>query len=155
MGIEIERKFLVDADKWQVAAKPYGNSLRQGYMVKEPGKTIRVRIANQQSFITIKGQSHGATRTEYEYEIPRTDAEELLAGFCDNIISKVRYDIQYAGNIWEVDVFFGDNAGLIIAEIELSSEDQAFEKPDWVGEEVTRDKRYFNSNLSVHPYARW
>jgi adenylate cyclase len=155
MGLEIERKYLINLAEWQLVEKPYGNSLRQGYMVKEPGKTVRIRITNQQSFITIKGKSKGATRAEYEYEIPRSDAEELLIGFCEDIITKIRYDIEFAGKTWEVDVFFGDNAGLIIAEIELKSEDEAFEKPTWVGQEVTHDKRYFNSNLSVHPYTKW
>ncbi len=155
MGVEIERKFLVNLAEWQQFEKPYGNSLRQGYMLKEPGKTVRIRITNQQSFITIKGKSKGVTRAEFEYEIPRSEAEELLTDFCEEVITKIRYDIEFAGKIWEVDVFFGDNAGLIVAEIELDSEDEEFAKPSWVGQEVTHDKRYFNSNLSVHPYTKW
>jgi len=155
MGVEIERKFLVNLAEWQLVEKPYGNSLRQGYMIKVPEKTVRIRIANQQSFITIKGKTQGATRAEFEYEIPRNEAEQLIAGFCEDVISKIRYDMEYAGKIWEVDVFFGDNAGLIVAEIELNSEDEDFELPPWVGQEVTSDARYYNSNLSVHPYNKW
>jgi len=155
MGVEIERKFLVITDKWEQAEKPAGSSYRQGYMCKEPGKTVRVRLTDKVAYITIKGKSQGATRAEYEYEIPQNDAEELLENFCDEIITKIRYTLDYAGKIWEVDVFSGDNQGLIVAEIELDDENEEFETPDWVGEEVTHDKRYFNSNLSVHPYAKW
>ncbi len=155
MGVEIERKFRVNLAEWQKIDTPHGNSLRQGYMIKEPEKTVRIRIANQQSFITIKGKTQGATRTEFEYEIPRNEAEQLLTDFCEDVISKIRYNIEFAGKLWEVDVFFGDNAGLIIAEIELDTEDEMFELPPWVGKEVTGDERYYNSNLSVYPYNTW
>lgn len=155
MGVEIERKFLVDRSKWQILQKPAGSFYRQGYIFKEPGKTIRVRVTDQGSYITIKGKSRGATREEYEYSIPPTDAEELLRGFCEEIVTKIRYTINFAGKTWEVDVFSGDNEGLIVAEIELTDEAEQFEIPDWVGQEVTHDKRYFNSNLSVHPYTKW
>jgi len=155
MGVEIERKFLVIADKWETAEKPAGAFYRQGYMCKEPGKTVRVRLTEKVAYITIKGKSEGAARAEYEYVIPQNDAEELLENFCDEIITKVRYAIEYAGKVWEVDVFSGDNQGLIVAEIELNDEAETFETPDWVGEEVTHDKRYFNSNLSVRPYTKW
>lgn len=155
MGIEIERKFLVHHDKWALIQKPKGMVIRQGYMHKEPDKTIRVRVKDQESFITIKGKSEGMSRSEYEYAIPLADGNEMLDAFCDAIIDKVRYNITYAGKLWEVDVFTGDNAGLIVAEIELRSEDETFELPDWIDREVTRDKRYFNSNLSVKPYSNW
>jgi len=155
MGIEIERKFLVVADEWEKTEKPAGSSYRQGYMCKEPSKTVRVRLTDRVAYITIKGKSQGATRAEYEYPIPQNDAEELLQDFCEEIITKIRYTIDYAGKTWEVDVFSGDNEGLIIAEIELNDEAETFETPHWVGEEVTHDKRYFNSNLSVRPYTKW
>ena len=155
MGVEIERKYLVDIAKWQLVDKPVGDFYRQGYMHKEPGKTIRIRITDTAGFITIKGKSQGATRAEYEYDIPVADAEELLSDFCDEVITKTRYRIEYAGKTWEVDVFSGDNEGLIIAEIELHDEAEQFAIPDWVAREVTGEKRYFNSNLSVHPYTRW
>ncbi|WP_448699041.1 CYTH domain-containing protein [Mucilaginibacter sp. AW1-3] len=155
MGVEIERKYLVDLTKWDLLEKPDGSFYRQGYMHKQPGKTIRVRVTNQGSFLTIKGKSLGASRPEYEYAIPTADAEELLRDFCDEIITKMRYRIAHAGKIWEVDVFSGDNEGLVTAEIELTSETETFEIPDWIGKDVTDDKRYFNSNLSVHPYTKW
>ncbi len=155
MGVEIERKFLVNLAEWQIVEKPQGSSYRQGYILKEPQKTIRIRVTDQQSFMTIKGQSTSFSRSEYEYVIPTKDAEELLANFCKEVIVKTRYCIDYAGKTWEVDVFAGDNDGLIVAEIELDSEDEQFELPAWVAQEVTGDNRYYNSNLSVHPYATW
>jgi adenylate cyclase len=155
MGVEIERKYLLNLGIWNELSKPVPKFLRQGYLLKEPGKTVRVRIADKQAFITIKGKSAGMSRSEYEYEIPVADAEELLNAFCDTIISKHRYEITFAGKLWEVDVFMGDNEGLYIAEIELDDEAESFELPEWVGEEVTADKRYFNSNLSVRPYSTW
>jgi CYTH domain-containing protein len=124
-------------------------------MVKEPNKTVRIRIADKQAFITIKGKSTGMSRSEYEYEIPVADAEELLNDFCGSVITKKRYEVRFAGKLWEVDEFLGDNKGLFVAEIELSSEIEAFELPDWISTEVTADKRYFNSSLSIKPYTTW
>jgi adenylate cyclase len=153
MGIEIERKYLVDLEKWNALEKPAPVYYRQGYMAKEPEKTVRIRVAGEKGFITIKGKSTGATRLEYEYEIPLQDANELLITFCQGIITKKRYHVYYAGKLWEVDEFLDNNAGLYIAEIELTNEDEAFDLPVWAGKEVTGDKRYYNSNLSVHPYS--
>jgi adenylate cyclase len=155
MGKEIERKFLVHADIWSNLEKPKGNLLRQGYLTTEPHKTIRVRATNDKGFITIKGISIGATRAEYEYEIPKSEAIELLDQFAENEIAKIRFEISFDSKIWEVDVFSGANEGLIVAEIELESEQEVFTTPDWVAQEVTEDKRYFNSNLSLHPFKEW
>jgi len=157
MPVEIERKFLVDHAQWNALSKPLPNYLIQGYLHSEPGKTIRVRATNDKGFITIKGKSSadGLSRSEFEYEIPKQEALELLANFTNKTIEKNRYEIEFEGNVWEVDVFEGDNAGLIVAEIELESEEQSFEKPVWVREEVTSDFRYFNSALIEKPFKDW
>jgi adenylate cyclase len=155
MGVEIERKFLVDHDKWHQVDKPKGMVIRQGYMLKDDIKTIRIRVRDDQGYITIKGKTHGISRSEYEYAIPLKDGNELLATFCAAVIDKIRYNITFAGNLWEVDVFEGDNKGLIVAEIELDSENEVFDLPDWIAKEVTDDARYFNSNLSVNPFKNW
>jgi CYTH domain-containing protein len=118
-------------------------------------RTVRVRIAGDEAFLTIKGQSTGATRAEFEYPIPKLDAQQLLALCQGPIIQKIRHRVTFEGFMWEVDEFFGDNVGLVVAEIELASEDQQFPKPDWVGQEVTDDPRYFNSKLAQNPYSTW
>jgi adenylate cyclase len=152
MAVEIERKFLVIGQPWQQTP---GVQYRQGYLNRDKARTVRVRVAGDAAFLTIKGVSVGATRAEFEYPIPLADAEALLA-LCDGpLIEKTRYLLDHAGTCWELDVFAGDNAGLVVAEVELASEDQAFARPDWLGEEVTLDTRYFNSNLAVHPYKQW
>ena len=152
MALEIERKFLVIGKDWQAAA---GIEFSQGYLNRDKNRTVRVRIAGTKAFITIKGATKGATRTEFEYEIPLADAENLLT-MCDGpIIQKLRRIIDYKGFKWEIDEFYGDNAELVVAEIELLDESQVFEKPSWLGDEVTYDARYFNSNLAVHPYGSW
>lgn len=154
MGVEIERKFLVRGDAWKTLAE--GVLLRQGYLSSQPERVVRVRVEGDAARLTIKGKSSGATRGEWEYPIPLADAQVFLDTLCERpVIEKYRYRIPHAGMIWEVDEFLGENAGLVVAEIELASEDQAFERPDWVGEEVTHDARYFNSSLLRHPYARW
>ena len=154
MATEIERKFLVKGRDWQ--AQGQGMRLVQGYLSSEPERTVRVRIAGDLATLNIKGKTEGATRSEWEYPIPVAEAEDLLARLCEQpLIDKIRYRIPYAGMVWEVDEFFGENAGLVVAEIELESEDQAFEKPDWVGEEVTHDARYFNASLIRRPFSRW
>ena len=154
MGTEIERKFLLTGDEWRSLAK--GTAYRQGYLNSQKERTVRVRTIDDKGFLTIKGISVGATRMEFEYEIPVEDARVLLDELCEKpLIEKNRYKIDYAGFTWEVDEFFGENQGLVVAEIELESEDQQFEKPDWVGEEVSGDPRYFNSNLIKEPYSRW
>ncbi|RYE34283.1 MAG: CYTH domain-containing protein [Sphingobacteriaceae bacterium] len=155
MGVEIERKFLVDPQKWEQFKKPEGKLYRQGYLVNEKGKTIRVRTAGDQAFITIKGATAGFTRKEFEYEIPLEDAKELLESFALKGIEKTRYRIPLGDKVWEIDVFAGENEGLLVAEIELKHEKDAFEKPDFLLQEVTDDARYYNSNLVLHPYKSW
>lgn len=155
MGKEIERKFLVDIARWQQFEKPVGQPLRQGYLLTDPDKTIRVRIAGPKGFLTIKGATAGATRLEYEYEIPVAEATELLDSFAESELSKIRYTFSFKDKVWEVDEFLGDNTGLFVAEIELESEGDVFEKPDWITREVTEDRRYFNSNLTKTPYKHW
>lgn len=155
MGVEIERKFLVDPKKWEAFEKPAGKPYRQGYLVNEKDKTVRIRTAGNQAFITIKGATAGFTRKEFEYEIPLEDAKELLQSFDLKRIEKTRYRIPLGDKIWEIDVFSGENGGLIVAEIELKNETDEFEKPDFLLAEVTDDARYYNSNLILHPYKSW
>lgn len=152
MAVEIERKFLVVGDGWRAAS---GVFYSQGYLNRDKARTVRVRIAGEQAFLTIKGVSVGASRAEFEYPIPLWDARELLALCEQPLIEKNRRKILYEGFVWEVDEFLGENLGLVVAEIELPAEDTIFARPDWVGEEVTEDVRYFNSNLSRTPYTRW
>ncbi|MGB5503003.1 MAG: CYTH domain-containing protein [Polyangiales bacterium] len=154
MPEEIERKFLVTGDGWREAA--VGTRFRQGFLSTEPERTVRVRVAGARGSITVKGKTVGAKREEFEYEIPLQDVERMLDGLCKRpFIEKVRYTLSVGRHVWEIDVFEGENAGLVIAEIELGSEDEAFEKPDWAGEEVTDDPRYFNSNLVAKPFRAW
>ena len=154
MSIEIERKFLVRGDAWRALA--HGTLLRQGYLSSAPERVVRVRIEGDAAVLTIKGKSVGATRGEWEYPIPVADAQIFLDSLCERpIIEKCRYRIPFQGMTWEVDEFMGDNAGLIVAEIELKSEQQQFARPEWVGDEVTHDPRYFNANLLRHPYSQW
>ncbi len=154
MAKEIERKFLIRGDVWRSLAK--GTSYRQGYLNSAKERTVRIRTIDDKAFLTIKGLTVGATRSEYEYEIPLAECNAMLDTLAEKpIIDKKRYKVPFGGLTWEIDEFFGDNAGLIVAEVELKSEDQAFNKPEWVGEEVTGDARYFNSNLIRHPYTRW
>ena len=155
MGIEIERKFLVKKEKWNQLEKPRGENFRQGYLLTDPKKTIRVRQTSDKGFLTIKGISVGATRAEYEYEIPFEEAQELLDQFAVSELSKIRYKISVDHHIWEVDVFLGENEGLIVAEIELKTEDESFKIPDWIAQEVTAEEKYFNSNLTLNPYKNW
>lgn len=152
MATEIERKFLVTGSAWRTSD---GQRIVQGYLNRDKARTVRVRIAGPQAFLTIKGATVGASRAEFEYPIPLADAEALL-GLCDGpLIDKVRHRVALGGLLWEVDEFLGDNAGLVVAEVELVSEDQAVDLPPWVGDEVTHDHRYFNSNLASHPFGRW
>lgn len=155
MAKEIERKYLVDIEKWKKLEKPSAQHYRQGYLVTDPQKTIRIRLTDTKGFLTIKGISVGTTRSEYEYEIPVDEAKELLDNFSVAELSKTRYHIGFENKIWEVDEFLGDNTGLFVAEIELQSEDEVFELPEWVGKEVTEDARYYNSNLTMNPYKNW
>ncbi len=153
MGKEIERKFLVCGEGYRcVPGTPY----RQGYLSSVKERVVRVRTAGTKGFLTIKGVSVGVTRAEFEYEIPFDEANALLDDICERpLIEKTRYKVPFAGLVWEVDEFHGDNAGLVVAEVELSAEGQAFDKPSWVGEEVSGDPRYFNSNLLKSPYCSW
>jgi Uncharacterized protein conserved in bacteria len=154
MGQEIERKFLVNSDKFKQLAK--GIHYRQGYMSRTDKGVVRVRIAGDKGYLTIKGKKSGISRLEYEYEIPVADAVEMLDKLCMKPdIEKYRYHVGFDGFTWEVDEFLGANAGLVVAEIELPEEDTPFTKPDWIGAEVSHDARYFNSNLIKHPYSEW
>jgi CYTH domain-containing protein len=152
VGIEIERKFLVTGDAWRAApAVAYA----QGYLNRDPQRTVRVRIAGDGAWLTVKGATRGATRAEFEYPIPRADAEALLA-LCDGpAVRKLRRVVVHAGARWEVDEFLDANAGLVVAEIELPAEDAPFARPGWLGAEVTHDARYFNSALAARPYVLW
>ena len=155
MGVEIERKFLVDYNKWKQLAKPNGTHFRQGYVLSDDNRTIRIRITDQHAYITFKGASSGITRKEFEYKIPIDEGLELIDGFALSEVEKIRYCIEYEGKTWEVDEFSGKNAGLILAEIELLREDEEFEKPDWVSIEVSDEERYYNACLAVYPFADW
>jgi adenylate cyclase len=155
MGIEIERKFLVNKEKWDQVTKDKKSLYRQGYIVSEPEKTIRVRLTDKEAFLTIKGLTVGASRPEFEYSIPVEEAQQLLDGFCDSVVSKIRYFIHHDNMLWEVDEFLGENEGLIVAEIELDAEEEAFSVPEWVSKEVTLEKKYSNSNLARRPYKGW
>ncbi|MCK4537535.1 MAG: CYTH domain-containing protein [Candidatus Krumholzibacteria bacterium] len=154
MAKEIERKYLVKDTDWQALAE--GTVYRQGYLSTVKERTVRVRTIDDNGYLTVKGITVGATRAEYEYEIPAEDANRMLDDLCERpIIEKKRYVIGYEGLTWEVDEFGGENHGLVVAEVELSDENQAIALPDWIGEEVTGDPKYFNSNLIKHPYSKW
>jgi len=158
MGVEIERKFLLANDDWRALGEPV--LLRQGYLSSTPERTVRVRVegrtGHEQGVLTIKSKSQGAARGEWEYPIPLHDATELLERLCERpLVEKYRRRIEHAGFTWEVDEFLGENAGLVVAEIELPAEDTRFDKPAWIGQEVTNDRRYYNSNLIRSPYSTW
>ncbi|HEV2609799.1 MAG TPA: CYTH domain-containing protein [Noviherbaspirillum sp.] len=154
MGVEIERKFLLRDERWKTLGQ--GVLIRQGYLSSHGDRIVRVRIVGQEAILTIKGRSQGAARDEWEYSIPLADAEVFLDTLCEKpIIEKYRYRVPHDGMTWEIDEFLGDNAGLVVAEIELEAEDQLFSKPDWIGEDVTHDSRYVNANLLRHPYSKW
>jgi CYTH domain-containing protein len=154
MAIEIERKFLVKNDTWRSLAT--GENYCQGYINTQNGTTVRVRIAGDRAYLTLKGRSQGQARSEFEYPIPLAEAQEILATLCDRpFIEKIRYRIKQGDIVWEVDEFLGDNAGLILAEVELTDENQSIELPDWIAQEVTHDSRYYNSRLAKTPYCQW
>ncbi len=155
MAIEIERKFLVRNDDWRAQADA-GEICRQGYLSHDPHRSVRVRIAGERAELNIKSAITPIRRLEYEYSIPLADAREMLDLLCDDErVDKVRYHVRHGQHVWEVDVFEGANAGLVLAEIELGDENESFEKPPWLGEEVSNDPRYFNMNLARHPWTRW
>lgn len=153
MAQEIERKFLM-TDLTCIAGMT-GFRWRQAYLSRVPERTVRVRIGDSSAFLTVKGKSRGAVRDEFEYAIPVADAEELLS-LCDGfVVDKTRYLVEHAGHVWEIDVFHGDNEGLVVAEVELAAEDEHVELPSWTGPEVTDDYRYQNSSLSEKPFRTW
>lgn len=156
MSREIERKFLVHGDGWRSEPTQGGLLIRQGYLSAEKACTVRVRTAGARAFLTVKGAQIGAVRAEYEYEIPVQDAHEMLDTLCGRpLIEKTRHELDVGGRHWVVDVFAGDNQGLVVAEVELEEENQAIELPDWIAEEVTHDPRYLNVNLVKQPYNLW
>ncbi len=154
MANEIERKFLVKDDSWRQLARP--TRYRQGYLSTARERTVRVRTVDDRGYLTIKGLAVGLSRPEYEYEIPGSEADEMLTNLCEKpLIEKNRYKISCGSLTWEVDEFLGDNQGLVVAEIELPAADHALELPEWVGAEVSDDHRYCNSNLVKNPFTRW
>ena len=154
MALETERKFLLHY--LPISLMVNGNLIRQGYMINKKNLTVRVRLSGDQCFLTIKGATCNASRKEFEYPVPQQDAREMLLLFCKKpLIEKTRYKIKFKNFEWIIDEFSCDNQGLVVAEIELDSIDQSFEKPDWIGKEVTHDVRYYNSNLIEKPYSSW
>jgi len=153
MAKEIERKFLVDSSK--LPTLPKGYIMKQGY-VPTQGITVRARISDDQAFLTLKGRATGLSRSEFEYPIPVEDAQQILNELCTHpLIEKTRYLIPHGNHTWELDIFEDHNQGLIVAEIELGSEDESFEKPKWITKEVSYDRKYRNSNLIAHPFCKW
>lgn len=154
MATEIERKFLVSGDDWRHGARC--RRIRQGYLSDAPERSVRVRIVGNEAWLTIKGQTTGYSRVEFEYPLPATDALRLLETLClQPIIDKTRHELRHGAHLWEVDEFHGANAGLVIAEIELSAEDEHFDRPPWLGAEVSDDPRYFNASLARRPFKDW
>jgi CYTH domain-containing protein len=153
MATEIERKFLVKSDAWREG--PPGTEICQGYLARDERRSVRVRLAGDEAFITVKGTGEGIARPEFEYPVRPADAREMLGLCLPSLIEKTRHKRHHAGHLWEVDEFHGENAGLVVAEIELESEDRDFEKPAWVGAEVTDDPRYLNACLAEHPWREW
>ncbi len=155
MATEIERKFLVRSDAWREQVQ-HSEHYVQGYLANTRLSSIRVRVTDDQGWLNIKRAVPGVERDEYDYSIPADDARELLASLCEgHLIEKTRYSVRCAEQLWEIDVFEGDNAGLTIAEIELKSPAQTFERPIWLGEEISHDLRYYNNMLAMHPYKNW
>ena len=155
MGIEIERKFLLKNDNWRQQVIE-SRRISQGYLTQNSGSSsVRVRLDGDQANINIKSRELAITRQEYEYSIPVDDAHTMLETLCDEALEKTRYIVEYQGHTWEIDEFFGKNAGLVVAEVELQQEDAEFAKAEWLGEEVSEDARYYNVNLISHPYSRW
>jgi adenylate cyclase len=154
MALEIERKFLLANDNWRTHVRTH-QLMRQGYLGGSRC-SVRARIAGDQAWLNIKAKRTGMTRVEFEYPIPRVDADEILRDLCEGpLVEKYRHEIPIGEHVWEIDEFLGDNAGLIVAEIELDGEQEHFERPAWLGAEVTEDQRYYNFNLAKHPYREW
>lgn len=154
MALEIERKYLIDLEK--ISPLENGIRIKQGYLSTDKNAVVRVRVKNDKAYLTIKGSNSGIARLEFEYEIPLDEANEMLEKLCQKpVIDKTRYLINHENHTWEVDVFYGDNEGLVVAEVELSSEDEHINLPIWIKEEVSHDDRYFNSNLMKLPFKDW
>ena len=154
MSIEIERRFLLKNDSWRTQAGA-PKVLQQGYFTVEKECAIRVRIVGDDAWLTFKGYISDVSRSEYEYEIPVADAQTMMDTMCPFRLEKHRYEVNYQGFVFEIDEYFGDNAPLIVAELELPAEDTPFPRPDWLGEEITSDGRFTNAYLSKHPYSQW
>ncbi len=154
MGLEIERKFLLKNMQWKKDIISQ-RKIKQGYLNSTPESTVRVRIKGEKGFITVKGKMENLIRKEFEYEIPTHDAEELLVLCQQPIIAKTRYEVLYHGYIWEIDEFENENKGLFIAEVEMKNADENPDIPEWIGAEVTYNRKYYNSNLIQHPYEKW
>lgn len=153
MGVETERKFLVTGEDWRFLGRPLPYA--QGYLQRGSGRTVRVRIAGDEAFLTVKGPVTGITRQEFEYPVPLEDARAMLT-LCEGpVVLKTRTKIRIGSHLWEVDEFSGENAGLVVAEVELSDPEERVDAPSWIGAEVTGDPRYYNSNLTIHPYREW
>jgi len=155
MAVEIERKFLVKQEEWAAWPKEAPRHLRQGYLFKDTLKTVRVRVSDDAGYLTIKGKVVGISRAEFEFPIPKEEAEELLIRFCEVVVIKHRYLVPFEGKTWEVDVFLGDNEGLLVAELELSEEQETFSLPPFIDREVTGEKRYYNAQLAQNPFRNW
>lgn len=155
MRKEIERKYLVNKEKWEALEKPEPKLYRQGYFTTKPGKSIRVRYNGKHSYLTIKSEPAGLSRSEFEYEIPNADALDLLDHFCDAELEKNRYIIMYNRKKWEVDVFLKENQGLVIAEIELEQPEEPIDLPEWIEKEVTGDETFYNATLVINPFTTW
>ena len=154
MGMEIERKFLIDISKIQTLEN--GTHIKQGYIQTADQTVVRIRIKEQNAYLTIKGENEGIKRLEFEYSIPLADAHQMIDEVCSkNVIDKTRYELKIENHIWEIDIFHGQNDGLIVAEVELENENEDICFPNWVIEEVTNDAKYYNSNLITHPYLKW
>lgn len=155
MALEIERKYLVINDKWKDNILSE-SVLKQGYIANQPNATVRVRIADGAAYLNIKSATKGISRAEFEYQIPLADAEQILEQVAEQpFIDKTRYKVQWGEHVWDLDLFAGDNQGLVMAEVELDSEDETFELPPWAGQEVSGDPRYYNASLVKHPYSEW
>ncbi|MEM7404953.1 MAG: CYTH domain-containing protein [Pseudomonadota bacterium] len=155
MALEIERKFLLVDDSWR-AGSDGGTAISQGYLANRPDCSVRVRVKGTAAWLTVKGGTEGIARTEFEYPVPLEDAQAMLAGLAERpFIEKVRHEVSFAGNVWEIDEFGGDNAGLTVAEIELTDAGQQFARPPWLGKEVSDDPRYLNAALVRHPFSNW
>ena len=155
MATEIEHKFLIRDDRWRRQVER-SVRMRQGYLTSDARCSVRVRVAGGQGFLNIKSGTLGIQRSEYEYPIPLAEAEEILDTLCEKpLLEKTRHLVYFGEHLWEIDEFAGDNAGLIVAEVELSRSDESFARPDWLGEEVSHDIRYYNSQLARHPYVTW